>query len=345
MPTMKAAVVAGPKQFEIVEEPVPEPGPGRVLVRVRNCGICGSDLHFYRGEFPTPPRLRMGHEISGEVAALGEGVSNVSVGQPVAIEPVEVCRSCNYCLTGREQLCPERKFLGTMLPGAFGEYIDVAAYIAHPLPEGVDFEAGALVEPLAVTVHGLRQVGLQFGERVAVLGSGTIGLMAQVAARALGASDVFATARYPHQAEMARALGASYVAQAGEGAVTELLGAFGGRQPEVVVETVGGHADTINEAIALAQSGGRVSILGIFSQAPQVNATLAILKEVALIGGIVYGHIGGRSDFGIALEIARRHAEEMRKVITHRVKLDEIAQGFATAADKSQRSIKVTVQL
>jgi (R,R)-butanediol dehydrogenase/meso-butanediol dehydrogenase/diacetyl reductase len=345
MATMKAAVVAGPKQFEIVEEPVPEPGAGRVLVRVRNCGICGSDLHFYRGDFPTPPRLRMGHEISGEVAALGEGVGNVSVGQPVAIEPVEVCRLCNYCLTGREQLCPERKFLGTMLPGAFAEYIDVPAYIVHPLPEGVDFDAGALVEPLAVTVHGLRQVGLEFGERVLVLGSGTIGLMAQLAARALGASEVFATARYPHQAEMARALGATYVAQAGENAVTELLGAFGGRQPDVVVETVGGHADTINEAITLARSGGRVSILGIFSQAPSVNATLAVLKEVALVGGIVYGHTGGRSDFGVALEIARRHADEMRKVITHRVKLDEIARGFATAADKSQRSIKVTVTL
>jgi threonine dehydrogenase-like Zn-dependent dehydrogenase len=344
MKTMKAAVVAGPKQFEIVEEEVREPAAGRVLVRVRNCGICGSDLHFYKGEFPTPPRLRMGHEISGEVAALGEGVSGVSVGQPVAIEPVEVCRSCNYCYTGREQLCPDRKFLGTMLPGAFAEYIDVPAYIVHPLPDGVDFEAGALVEPLAVTVHGLRQVGLEFGERVAVLGSGTIGLMAIVAARALGAKDVFATARYPHQAEMARALGATHVADASDNAVGELLGTTGGRGPTVVVETVGGVADTVNEAIALAQSGGRVSILGIFSKAPQVNVTLAVLKEVALLGGIVYGHTGGRSDFGVALEIASRYADEMRKVITHRVKLDGIAEGFATAADKSQRSIKVTVE-
>jgi 2-desacetyl-2-hydroxyethyl bacteriochlorophyllide A dehydrogenase len=344
MTTMRAAVVAGPKQFEIVREEVREPAPGRVLVRVRNCGICGSDLHFYKGEFPTPPRLRMGHEISGEVAALGEGVTHVSIGQPVAIEPVEVCRACNYCFTGREQLCPERKFLGTMLPGAFAEYIDIPAYIVHPLPDGVDFEAGALVEPLAVTVHGLRQVGLEFGERVAVLGSGTIGLMAIVAARALGASEVFATARYPHQAEMARALGATHVAAANENAVGELMGAFGGRTPDVVVETVGGVADTVNEAIVLARSGGRVSILGIFSQAPQVNVTLAVLKEVALIGGITYGHVGGRSDFGVALEIASRYKDDMRKVITHRVKLDDIAQGFATAADKASKSIKVTVE-
>ncbi len=345
MSIMRSAIYTGPQQFELRQEPVPDVGPGRVLVRVRNCGICGSDLHFYKGEFPSPPNLRMGHEISGEVAAVGEGVTNVSAGQPVAIEPVEVCRACSYCYTGREQLCPERKFLGTMLPGAFADYILVPAYIVHPLPEGVDFEAGALVEPLAVTVHGLRQVALEFGERVVVLGSGTIGLMAIVAARALGAKEVLATARYSHQAEMARALGATFVAQAGDAVVGALLGALGGRGPEVVVETVGGVANTVNEAIALAQSGGRVSVLGIFSNQPQVNATLAVLKEVALIGGITYGHINGRSDFGVALEIARRHADDMRKVITHRVGLGDIANGFAIAADKSQRSIKVTVEV
>ncbi len=342
MTTMRSAIWTE-KRFELREEPVPDVTPGRVLVRVRNCGVCGSDLHFYRGEFPSPPNLRMGHEISGQVAAVGEGVTHVSSDQPVAIEPVEVCRACAYCTTGREQLCPERKFLGTMLPGAFADYILVPASIVHPLPDGVDFEAGSLVEPLAVTTHGLRQVALEFGERVVVLGSGTIGLMAIIAARALGAKDVFATARYPHQAEMARSLGATFVAPAGDNAVGELLGALGGQGADVVVETVGGVANTVNEAIALARSGGRVSILGIFSNQPQVNVTLSVLKEVALVGGITYGHINGRSDFEVALEISRRHADDMRKVITHRVALDDIASGFATANDKSQNSIKVTV--
>jgi (R,R)-butanediol dehydrogenase/meso-butanediol dehydrogenase/diacetyl reductase len=341
---MKAAIATGPKQFDVRDEPVPQPGPGRVLVRVRNCGICGSDLHFYKGEFPTPPNLRMGHEFSGEVAGLGDGVTGLSTGQPVAIEPVEVCRGCEMCLTGREQLCPERKFLGTMLPGAFAEYIEVPAYIVHPLPAAVDFETGSLVEPLAVTVHGLRQVRLSFGERVVVLGSGTIGLMAIIAARAMGAKEVYATARYDHQAEMARSIRATYVVPAGEGAVAALLDKFGWRQPEVIVETVGGTADTINEAISLVQSSGRVSVLGIFSKAPQINATLLALKEVTLLGGITYGHIDGRSDFDVALDIAARHADEMRQVITHRVKLEQIAAGFAIAADKTQQSIKVTVE-
>lgn len=345
MAMMRAAVVAGPQRFEVQEIERPRAGAGRVLVRVRNCGICGSDLHFYKGEFPIVPGMRLGHEISGEVADVGEDVGGLSAGQHVAIEPVEVCRECNSCRTGNYQLCPDRKFLGTMLPGAFAEYLDVPAYIVHPLPDGVDFEVGALVEPLAVSVHGLRQVGLAYGERVLVLGAGTIGLMAIVGARALGASDVFVTARYAHQAAIARALGAAYVADSGDGAVDELTAAFAGRHPEVIVETVGGHANTLEQAITLAPAGGRVSVLGIFSQQVTINATVAVLKELTLLGGITYGRPGARSDFEVALEIAARHVEELRKMITHRVALSDIERGFAIAADKSQQSIKVTVQV
>ena len=345
MTMMRAAVVAGPQAFEVKEVERPEVQPGGVLVRVRNCGICGSDLHFYRGEFPAIPGLRLGHEIAGEVAAVGEGVTGLSIGQPVAIEPVEVCRECAFCRTGRYQLCPERKLLGTMLPGGFAEYVQVPGYTIHPLPDGVDFEVGALVEPLAVAVHGLRQVGLSVGERVAIVGSGTIGLMALVAARAMGACDVFVTARYPHQAEAARALGAAQVVEAGDDALRELSAAFGGRFPEVVVETVGGQADTLNQAVSLAQPGGRVSILGIFTGPVSLNATAAVLKEVLLLGGITYGRPTSRSDFELALEIAGRRIDDLRRIITHRVALADIERGFATAADKSQRSIKVTVEV
>lgn len=345
MTTMRAAVVAGPQRFEVQETERPEVQSGHVLVRVRNCGICGSDLHFYRGDFPVAPGLRLGHEIAGEVAAVGENVSGLSPGQLVVIEPLIVCRKCDLCRTGRYNLCPERKLLGMMAPGGFAEYIHVPAYTAHPLPDGVDSEVGALVEPLAVTVHGLRQAGLTFGERVAIIGSGTIGLMALIAARALGASDVFITARHGHQADAARALGAAQVVEANGEAIQKLTAAFGGRPPDVVVETVGGSGETLDQAITLAAPGGRVSILGIFTGPASVNATAAVMKEVTLYGGITYGRPGSRSDFEVALQIAAQHSEDLRRVITHRVKLADIERGFATAADKSQGSIKVTVEV
>lgn len=133
--------------------------------------------------------------------------------------------------------------------------------------------------------------------------------------------------------------------EAGDNTVQELIAAFRGRLPEVVVETVGGHADTLNQAVTLAQPGGRVSMLGLFTGQVSLNATAAVLKEVLLLGGITYGRPGSRSDFEVALEIAARRAEDLRRLITHRVALADIEQGFATAADKSQRSIKVTVEV
>ena len=343
--TMKAAVVAGPKQFEIQDIPVPALEPGGVLVRVRSCGICGSDLHFYRGEFPSAPNMRLGHEFSGEIAAVGEGVTGLAEGQPVAIEPVEVCRDCDLCRTGRSQICPNRKLLGTVAPGALAEFVHVPAYLAHPLPDSVDFEIGALVEPLAVAIHGLRLVNLTVGERVAILGSGTIGLMVVVAARAMGATSIFTTARHQHQADAAMALGATQVIQADENAVAALTAAFAGRPHEVVVETVGGTADTISQSIELVAAGGRVSILGIFTGAVTINATAAVLKEAQLVGSITYGRPGPRSDFEVALEIAAAHADDLRSLITHRVPLADVGAGFAIAADKSQKSIKVAVEV
>lgn len=345
MTMMRAAVVAGPQRFKVQETERPEVQSGHILVRVRNCGICGSDLHFYRGDFPVAPGLRLGHEIAGEVAAVGEDVSGLSPGQLVVIEPLIVCRECDLCRTGRYNLCPERKFLGMMEPGGFAEYVHVPAYTVHLLPDGVDTEVGALVEPLAVTVHGLRQAGLTFGERVAIIGSGTIGLMALIAARALGASDVFITARHAHQADAARALGAAQVVEANDETVENMTAAFGGRPPDAVVETVGGSGETLDQAIAVAASGGRISILGLFTGPVNVNAITAVLKGVTLYGGITYDRPGSRSDFEVALEIATRHTEDLRRVITHRVELADIERGFATAADKSQGSIKVTVEV
>ncbi len=344
MATMKAAVLAGPQRFEIKEVPVPEIEPDGVLVRVRNCGICGSDLHFFRGEFPSAPGLRLGHEISGEIAALGERVTGLSTGQSVAVEPVVVCRTCKLCMTGRPQLCADRKLMGTVIPGAFAEYLHVPSYLIHPLPDAIDFEVAALVEPLAVTVHGLRQVGLEVGERVAIIGSGTIGLMAVMAAQSMGAGDIFISARYPHQADAAKALGANVI-EANDSSTEAFATAFAGLPPEVVVETVGGHNDTINEAVTLVAPGGRVSVLGIFTKPVTLNATAAVLKEALLVGGMTYGRPGTRSDFEVALDIAASRAEELRNVITHRVSLDEVAQGFEIAADKTQRSIKVTVEV
>ena len=332
---MTAAFFAGKQKIELREVDVPAPAPGEVLVRVRACGICGSDLHFYHGAFPALPNVSPGHEFAGEIAALGEGVSGWSAGQRVVVEPVKSCRRCPYCTTGQYQLCAKRVLLGTFAPGAMAEYVCVPDYTLYALPDDLDFDVGALVEPLAVTVHGLHLVGLSIGERVLVMGSGTIGVLAVLAARAAGASEVIATYRHEHQGQAALAAGATRVLKDGE------TGGLGQEGIDVVVETVGGSAPTLSQALGIVRPGGRISVLGLFTQPAQINALGLMLKEALIAGGITYCRPGQQSDFDVAIGILQSHGEQAGSLITHRFPLAEAAQAFATAADKGTGSLKV----
>ncbi len=339
MPQMTAAFCAGKEKIEVRETAVPAPAAGEALLRVRACGICGSDLHFYHGHLPAMPNVSPGHEFAGEIAQLGEGVSGFEVGQRVVVEPVKSCRECAYCRTGQYQICSRRVLLGTFAPGGLADYVCVPAYTLYPLPDSLDFELGALVEPLAVAVHGLHSVDLSMGERVLVLGSGTIGLLSVLAARAAGAGDVIATYRHEHQGQAALACGASRVLKADD------IGGLEKERIDVVVETVGGGAPTLAQALGIARPGGRVSVLGLFTQPVQINALALMLNEVRIVGGITYCRPGQHSDFDVSLRILQSEPERARAIITHRFPLEGAAEAFATAADKSSGSLKVQVQL
>ncbi len=338
---MKQAVVAGVRTFEIQDADVPAPAAGEVLVRVRSVGVCGSDLHFYRGEFPVPPGFVLGHECSGEVAALGEGVSGFDEGDRVALELFTVCLTCVQCRSGKYHMCPSRKANGLNIPGGLREYMAVPSYALYKLPPEVDCELGALSEPLAVTVHGLRLVDLRFGEKVAVLGAGTIGLMAIAATKAMGATYIAATARHPHQKVMAKALGADDVFSDDADGINKMTAATGGA--DVVVETVGGHAETLGQAFTVVGIGGRISVLGAFTKPVQIHPIMFFLKEPTVVGSNCYGRPGRQSDYEIAIEIMRRNAESLRRCITHRFPLDQVADAYATADDKKSGAIKVQI--
>jgi len=334
---MLAAFSGGREKIEVREMPVPAPGPGEVLVRVRACGICGSDLHVYRGELPVPPAISLGHEFAGEVVEAGDGVEGFAPGRRVVVEPLRTCRECDYCRAGNHQLCSRRVLLGTFAPGGLAEYVAVPAYTLYPLPDALDFELAALVEPLAVVVHALHLVDLAYGDRVVVLGGGTIGVMTALAARALGAAEVTVTYRYEHQARAALAAGATRVVPADDAA------SLAGEKPDVVVETVGGHAETLAQAVGLVRPGGRVSILGLFTGPVQVNALTMMLNEVRMAAAIMYCRSRRLTDFEAALRIIEADPERARGIITHRFPLAKADQAFRTAADKSTASIKVQV--
>jgi L-iditol 2-dehydrogenase len=343
MSEMQAAFLNGKRSLEIRGVEKPAPAPGGVLVRVRHCGVCGSDLHFYKGELPFAPGLLLGHEFSGEIAEVGPGVDSFQPGDRVCVEPLVVCHQCEYCLGGNYQLCTSRQLLGTGPPGALAEYVAVSAYCAYSLPDGLESELGSLVEPLAVAVHGLRLVDLSLGERVVVLGAGTIGQMSLLAAQAFGAGEVTVVARYPHQAETARALGASRTVEATDEALAAFTQEAGGHAADVVVEAVGGEAETLARAAALVRPGGRICLLGLFVKPVVWHPLGLFLKEGRIIAAMIYGRGEARSDFELALEIATRRADDLRRLITHRLPLSRVGEAFETAADKSTGSIKVSV--
>jgi 2-desacetyl-2-hydroxyethyl bacteriochlorophyllide A dehydrogenase len=334
---MRAAFCTAKHTIDVRETDPPRPGPGEVLLRVRACGICGTDLHFYHGNLPAMASVSPGHEFSGEVAELGEGVSGFSPGDRVAVEPLKSCRECAYCRTGRYHICPKHVLLGTFVPGGLAEYAVVPAYTLYPLPDCLDFELGALAEPLAVAVHGLHTVGLTMGERILVMGAGAIGLLAVLAARAAGAAEVIATYRHDHQGRAALAAGADRIVQDSETAGLEKEGI------DVVVETVGGAAATLAQALGIVRPGGRISVLGLFTQPVPLNALSLMLKEVTVAGGITYCRPGHRSDFDAALAILKSDPERARAIITHRFPLTDASEAFAAAADKSTGALKVQV--
>lgn len=340
---MKAARLAQPGSFELDDMDVPHPGSGEALVRVRSVGVCGSDLHFFRGEFPVPPGFILGHECAGEIEALGKGVSGFERGDRVALELFRVCLTCQQCRMGNYHLCPERKANGLDAPGGLREYMTVPAYAMYKLPANMDCELGALVEPLAVCVHGLRLVDVRFGDVVAILGAGTIGLLAIAAARAMGATRVAVSARHPHQKMMAEEIGADAVYGDAPADIAEMTAYLGGA--DVVVETVGGHAATLGHAMTVAGPSARISVLGAFTQPVQIHPIFFFLKELRIVGSNCYGRGGRSSDYQLAIEIMRSNAEQLRRLITHRFPLDHISEAFAAATDKGSGAIKVQLAL
>lgn len=340
--SMRTTRATAPGIIELVTATRPAPAAGDIIVQVRACGICGSDLHFFAGTFPLPFACP-GHEISGEVVELGSGVRGVAVGDRVAIEPLLRCGQCWACAVGNYQLCQQVRLLGMTDDGGFADYVCTPAYTAFRLPADLPFDVGALTEPMAVAVHGIRLGTIRMGDRVAILGTGTIGLLAILAATAAGASDVIVTARHPHQAAAARSLGATRIFSTDQAGRSELAQFAAAHPLDAVIETVGGEADTLGEAMDIVRKGGTIVILGIFTKPPTLDPFQLAIKEPRLIGSLTYGRADARADFDVAIDILHRQLDRTRGLITHRFDLDAIGTAFATAADKRQGTIKVTI--
>jgi threonine dehydrogenase-like Zn-dependent dehydrogenase len=335
---MKAAVWNANGSLDVTERPAPEPGTGMARIRVESVGICGTDLHFYRGEFPSPAGLLPGHEVSGVVDAVAEGGA-IATGTRVAVEPLRSCGVCPQCRTGQYNRCPARQLFGVSGRGGMADYMTAPEKLLYPLGDDVPPGMGALAEPVAVCVRGLRLGGVTLGDCVVVIGGGTIGLISAWLARVFGAGDVVVTARHPHQRAAAERLGARVANDRGEAQGLISGGA------DRVIETVGGTATTLADATSLARPGGTIAMLGVFTGQTPLPGLEFSTKELTLVGSNCYGMGPVRSDFAEAVDLLGRHWAELEPLVTHTFSLDEVNAAFDAAADKSSGSLKVHIRM
>lgn len=324
---MKALLLTAPSRLEFVDVPEPEVGEDEVLVRVRACGICGSDVHGWDGSSGRRrPPLIMGHEAAGEIAQVGARVTRWRAGERVTFDSTVFCGRCEYCREGRVNLCEDREVIGVAPPeyrrhGAFAEYVAVPERVLYRLPEGVSHEAGAMVEPVAVALHAVSRVALPVGAQVVVVGSGMIGLFVIQVLRHRGVRRIIAVDRAPERLAMAMRLGATDTVLAGTGEErSEIDQMTGGRGAEVAFEVVGAGV-TLDLAIAVVRRGGAVVMVG--NLAPRVDFALqaVVTRELTLAG---------------TCSSAGEYGEALALIASGRVKVEPMIETVASLAEGAE---------
>lgn len=319
---MRAAVITTPGDITVSEVPDPSPGSGEIVVRVGACGVCGTDLHIADGEFPpTPYPIVPGHEFSGEVVALGADVrADVGVGDRVAVDPSLFCGRCAECRRGRGNLCENWGATGDTVDGAFAEYVSVPAAQAYRMPDHLSWSEGALVEPVSCAVHGMQRLGVEVGERVLVVGAGTMGLLiAQLAQRAGGVVSV--VDRNPARLPGAAELGAHATAES-----VEALDA----PPFDVAVDVTGAPPAIEAAFDALRRGGRLQIFGVAAAEARVSLSPFRIynDEITIVGSMAV-----LNSYGKALELVGSGAVQVAGLVTDTLPLGRYADALQRVRD------------
>ena len=281
-----AALLRAPRKFELVEREKPRAGPGEVVVRTAATAVCHTDLSIYTGEHPgVRYPVVLGHESTGVVDALGEGVSGLAPGTRVIINPIIACGHCDACRRGVGNACRNAGLFGRELDGSLSQYVKLPAEYLYPLPTGLSLDKATLIETLATVRHAQVRAGVAPGESVVVLGQGTGGLLHTRLAALTGASPVIAVSRTRWKLEMASRLGAHHVVAAAAGdAVEEVKRLTGGHGADVVIDAAGG-AESFKAALAMLRPGGRFSVYSISHEpVPDFSTFPLYFGEISLIG-------------------------------------------------------------
>lgn len=300
----------------------PAPGPDDLLVRVEACGICGTDRHVLKGEFPAAPPVTLGHEFCGIVEAMGADVKGFELGNRITGDPNISCGRCPQCVNGRVNLCRNLRAIGIHRDGGFADYVIVPQKQAFSIPLSLDPVHGAFCEPLACCLHGIDIARIKAGSSVAVLGGGVIGLLTVQLARLAGATTVILSTRQAVKRRLAEQVGATATVDPSSSDIIEEIAGPNGLVPggvDVVIECAG-VAETMQQATRLAKAGGTVVILGVMPQGAKVELEPfdILFRELRVLGSFINPFVHRR-----AADLVASGAIELDKLITRRVSLDE----------------------
>jgi 2-desacetyl-2-hydroxyethyl bacteriochlorophyllide A dehydrogenase len=352
---MRSAVFYAGRDIQVEDVPMPVPAPDEVLIRVMAAGICGSDLHHYRGANPWGQPLslvdRRGHELAGLVVEVGAEVKGFRRGQRVGVEPLHLlgCGHCRPCQHGAYNICQTRE-TGAMprrRSAGFSEFDVAPTKSLFPLPEHVSLDVGAMIDVYACAVHALNRLPVRDMNAVVVIGTGAVGLTLGQVARAAGARKVIVVGRRAATLKVALEVGAADEVVNSNG-VSELEEAIreltDGRGGDAIFETVGGEGDTVAQAVACAAFGGSVVVMGCFCRDVTLAAHVAAAKEIELRWSNGYASWRGQREYQLALDLVACGRLKAEPLISHRFALEDTAAAFAVAADKRlSGAIKVIV--
>lgn len=331
-----------PGKIEFREIPVPEIGAGQALVKIMEIGVCGSDIHVYHGEHPfTSYPVTQGHEVSGVIEKLGDGVEGLKVGQKVTIQPQVVCGECWPCRNGKYNLCESLKVMGFQTTGVASEFFAVDAEKVTPLPEEMSLEEGAMIEPLAVAVHAVRRAGDVTGKDICVLGAGPIGILVAQAAKGLGAGQVMVTDVSGLRLEKAKECGADMVVNTRERDFGEAFVEFFGPDKADVIYDCAGNDVTMGQAIKYARKGSTIILVAVFAKMASVDLAVLNDHELDLNTSMMYRS----EDYEKAIELVQEGKVRLMPLLSKRFPFREYLEAYKYIDENRESTMKVLIDV
>ena len=343
---MKTAVMLGIGKMGFEERDIPTPAADEVLVKLDYVGICGSDLHYYEtgaiGAYVVEPPFVLGHEPGGVVVEVGENVKHLKIGDRVALEPGKTCGQCEFCKSGKYNLCPEVEFFATPpIDGVFQEYVAHEANLCFRLPDNVSTLEGALIEPLAVGFHAAIQGGAQAGQTAVVMGAGCIGLVSMMALKAMGVSRVYVVDVMEKRLEKAMELGADGVINGKEkDAVEEVLRLTDGKGCDLSIETAGTQITTV-QTVQMSKKGATVVLVG-YTASGEANMHLSLALDKELTFKTVFRY---RNIYPMAIDAVASGKVNLKGIATHIFDLDDVQHGMDYSIHNKADIVKGVIRI